>query len=61
MIYDCILTLRSGEIISLPEIKVISWLRSRVMFTNIDDETVYFRSGEIVDCHLFLSEKGVQN
>lgn len=58
MIYDCILTLITGEIISLPDIKLISWTRARVLFTNVDDETVTFRAGEIIDCHLF-KKKGV--
>ena len=59
MLYDCILTLRSGEIISLPEIKLISWTRTRVIFTNVDNEDVFYLGGEIVDCHLFI-KKGVE-
>lgn len=58
MLYDCILTLVTGEIISLPDIKLISWTRARILFTNQDDETVYYRAGEIVDCHLFKKKGG---
>lgn len=54
MLYDCILTLRSGEILSLPEIRTITWTRARVIFTNQDDETIYYKGGEIADCHLFI-------
>lgn len=57
MLYDCILTLRSGEIISLPEIRSISWARARVIFTNADDETVFYLGGNIVDCHLFIRKE----
>ena len=59
LLYDCILTLRSGEIISIPEVRNISWTRARVIFTNADEESVHFLSGEIVDCHLFI-RKGVE-
>ena len=59
MLYDCILTLVSGEIISIPDVKLISWTRARILFTNQDDETVYYRGGEVVDCHLFI-RKGVE-
>lgn len=54
MLYDCILELRTGEIVSLPEIRSISWNRSRVIFVNSDEESTHFLSGEITDCHLFL-------
>lgn len=54
VIYDCFLVLTSGEIRHLPEIKCISWTRSRVMFTNSDDETEYFRAGEIVKCEMII-------
>lgn len=56
MIYDCILYLVNGEVVSLPDIKLISWTRARVLFTNVDDECVTFRTGEVVDCHLFKKE-----
>ena len=59
MLYDCILYLVTGEVVSLPEIKLISWTRARVLFTNVDGETITFRTGEIVDCHLFkIVKKG---
>ena len=61
MLYDCILTLVTGEIISLPDIKLISWTRARILFTNQDDETVYYRAGEIVDCHLFKKKGTVKH
>lgn len=54
MLYDCILTLRTGEILSIPEVRCISWTRSRVIFINADEETVHFTAGEIADCHLFI-------
>lgn len=57
LLYDCILTLRSGEIISLPEIRTITWTRARVIFTNQDEEAIYYRGGDIVDCHLFIRKE----
>ena len=60
MLYDCYLVLMTGEIRHLPEIKCISWLRSRIMFTNVDDETEYFRAGEIVKCEMII-QKGDNN
>lgn len=62
MLYDCFLTLSGtdfGEIRCIPDVKLISWTRSRVIITNEDDESELFSSGQIVKCTLI--KKGENN
>ena len=60
MLYDCYLVLWNDEIRHLPDIKLISWTRARILFTNVDDETEYFKTGEVVKCEL-IKQKGDVN
>ena len=60
MLYDAILTLKTGEIRSLVGIQSISWTRARVIFSMQHDDSVVFLIGDIEDCHLFLQHKEVK-
>lgn len=50
--YDVLLILDDGEIRTIKQIKLISWTRSRIIFTDIDDNNYHYLPGRIVKCEL---------
>ena len=52
VLYDCIIVLKTGEIIHLSHVRLISWTSSRVIITDNDDHSVMYVSGMIKDCTL---------
>lgn len=60
MLYDCMLVLTTGEMRYISDIKLISWTRARVIFTNQDDEAELFRTGQIEKCELIRKGVSIQ-
>lgn len=52
--YNAILVLRTGEIISIDSIKLISWTRSRIIFTDKYEKSYHYLAGDITECKLSL-------
>ena len=52
MLYDVILTLKTGEIKHLSHIALISWTRSRVIFSDNADQSVFYVAGMISECKM---------
>ena len=52
--YNAILVLRTGEIISIDSIKLISWTRSRIIFTDKYEKSYHYLSGDITECRLSI-------
>lgn len=52
--YNTILVLRTGEIISIDSIKLISWTRSRIIFTDKYEKSYHYLAGDITECKLSL-------
>lgn len=52
--YNAILVLRSGEIICIDCIKLISWTRSRIIFTDKYEKSYHYLAGDITECKLSL-------
>lgn len=57
MLYDVILTLKTGEIKHLSHIALISWTRSRVIFSDNTDHSVFYVAGMIAECKLVMEVK----
>ena len=52
--YNAILVLRTGEIISIDCIKLISWTRGRIIFTDKCEKSYHYLSGDIIECKLSI-------
>ena len=52
--YEVMLLLDDGEIRMLHSIKLISWTRARIIFTDVEDHGYTFLSGRIVRCEMEL-------
>ena len=52
MMYEVMLVLDDGEIRMLHSIKLISWTRTRIIFTDTDDQSYHFMSGRIIKCEI---------
>ena len=52
MMYEVTLVLDDGEIRMLHSIKLISWTRARIIFTDTDDQSYHFMSGRIIKCKM---------
>lgn len=52
--YNAILVLRTGEIISIDSIKLISWTRARIIFTDKYEKSYHYLTGDIIECKLSL-------
>lgn len=52
MMYEVTLVLDDGEIRMLHSIKLISWTRARIIFTDTDDQSYHFMSGRIIKCEM---------
>lgn len=50
--YEVMLVLDDGEIRTLHSIKLVSWTRARIIFTDIDDNSFHFMSGRIIKCEM---------
>lgn len=50
--YEVMLVLNDGEIRMLHSIKLISWTRARVIFTDTDDNSYHYMSGRIIKCEM---------
>lgn len=47
-----LITLETGEILTIEHVKNVSWTRGRVIFINRDDRSKTFIPGEIEKCYL---------
>ena len=54
MMYNVMLVLDDGEIRMLHSIKLISWTRARIIFTDADDQSFHLMSGRIIRCEMEL-------
>ena len=54
--YNAILILRTGEIITIDSIKLISWTRSRIIFTDKYEKNYHYLSGDIIECKLSITK-----
>jgi len=55
--YNAILVLRTGEIISIDSIKLISWMSSRIIFTDKYEKSYHYLSGDITECKLSIEKE----
>ena len=50
--YNVMLVLDDGEIRVIKSVKLISWTRARVIFTDVDERSYHYVGGRIQKCEM---------